>query len=213
MRSAIVVCALGVLAAPASALVCRDTGAVTRRGLLQKTVAAAVPLLTLGAAPVWADTQPQFAEQGQKSMDNEEKRKKFLAAQKVYKKAWRKELAQFEYATSDLETMEALEAMITVRPSRGPATSLTPAHGAALSAYPPQQTVAAPPHSRTAPPTQMIKRNNGDIPEGVRRQDLDQIYKRIKVNMGKTARMTFLKLDETVRNAERVKNMAEDDGL
>ena len=121
MRTAIVVCALGVLAAPASALVCRDTGAVTRRGLLQKTVAAAVPLLTLGAAPVWADTQPQFAEQGQKSMDNEEKRKKFLAAQKVYKKAWRKELAQFEYATSDLETMEALEAMITVcGPAEGP---------------------------------------------------------------------------------------------
>ena len=59
----------------------------------------------------------------------------------------------------------------------------------------------------------MIKRNNGDIPEGVRRQDLDQIYKRIKGNMGKTARMTFLQLDETVRNAERVKNMAEDDGL
>ena len=153
MRSAIVVCALCVLAAPASALVCRDTGAVTRRGLLQSSVAAAVPLLTLGAAPVWADTQPEFAEQGQKSMDNEEKRKKFLAAQKVYKKAWRKELAQFEYATSDLETVEAIEAMIAVRPSRGPATSLTPAHGAALSAYPPQQTVAAPltlarPHRR-----------------------------------------------------------------
>ena len=137
MRTAIVVCALGVLAAPASALVCRDTGAVTRRGLLQKTVAAAVPLLTLGAAPVWADTQPQFAEQGQKSMDNEQKRAKFLANQKVYKKAWRKELANFEYATSDLETLEAIEAMITVRPSRGPATSLTPAHSAALSAYPP----------------------------------------------------------------------------
>ena len=26
----------------------------------------------------------------------------------------------------------------------------------------------------------MIQKNNGDIPEGVRRQDLDQIYKRIK---------------------------------
>ena len=31
--------------------------------------------------------------------------------------------------------------------------------------------------------------------------------------MGKTARMSFLQLDEVVRNAERVKNMAEDDGL
>ena len=59
----------------------------------------------------------------------------------------------------------------------------------------------------------MIQKNNGDIPEGVRRQDLDQIYKRIKEGMGKTARMSFLQLDELVRNAERVKNMAEDDGL
>ena len=59
----------------------------------------------------------------------------------------------------------------------------------------------------------MIQKNNGDIPEGVRRQDLDQIYKRIKEGMGKTARMSFLQLDGVVRNAERVKNMAEDDGL
>ena len=59
----------------------------------------------------------------------------------------------------------------------------------------------------------MIQKNNGDIPEGVRRQDLDQIYKRIKEGMGKTARMAFLQLDDVVRNAERVKNMAEDDGL
>ena len=135
MRSALTLCVAAVLA-PASALVCRDTGAVTRRGLLQQSVAAAVPLLTLGAAPVWADTQPQFAEQGQKSLDNEQKRAKFLAAQKVYKKAWRKELANFEYGTSDQEVADAIDAMLLVRPSRGPATSLTPAHGAALSAHP-----------------------------------------------------------------------------
>ena len=167
----VVLCAAAVLA-PTSALVCRDTGALTRRGLLKQTVAAAAPLLTLGAAPVWADTQPELAEQSSKSIDNEQKRAAFKAAQKVYKKAWRKELANLEYASTDEERIEAVRAMLI-----------------------------------------MIQKNSGDIPEGVRRQDLDQIYKRIKAGMDKQARMAFLQLDDVVRNAERVKNMAEDDGL
>ena len=160
--------------APAGALVCRETGALTRRGLLQRTVAAGVPLLTLGAAPVWADTQPQFAEQGQKSLDNEQKRAAFIAKQKIYKKAWRKELANFEYATSDLENVEAIETMIKVC---GPAEAHRGPHMARPSR--PALTVTAS-LTRARPRDQMIKKNGGDIPEGVRRQDLDQIYKRIK---------------------------------
>ena len=70
-----------------------------------------------------------------------------------------------------------------------------------------------PSHAPTGFVLQMIQKNSGDIPEGVRRQDLDQIYKRIKAGMDKQARMAFLQLDDVVRNAERVKNMAEDDGL
>ena len=94
------------------ALVCRDTSALTRRGLLQRTVVTGV---TLGAAPVWADTQPILSEQSSASVKNEEKRAKFITAQKVYKKAWRKELANLEYATSDLETVEAIEALSKAR--------------------------------------------------------------------------------------------------
>ena len=250
MQRIVVLCVAAVLA-PTSALVCRDTSALTRRGLLKQTVAAAAPLLTLGATPVWANTQAELSEQSAKSIDNEQKRAAFAAAQKVYKKAWRKELANLEYLTTDEERIEAIRSMLIVRPSLTLALALalglalalaltlalallltltltlTPhcaaqprarhATYARIRRRPLSTSAPAGPHSsahaRTRPPTQMIQKNNGDIPEGVRRQDLDQIYKRIKEGMGKTARMAFLQLDEVVRNAERVKNMAEDDGL
>ena len=105
MQRIVVLCVAAVLA-PTSALVCRDTSALTRRGLLKQTVAAAAPLLTLGATPVWANTQAELSEQSAKSIDNEQKRAAFNAAQKVYKKAWRKELANLEYLTTDEERNE-----------------------------------------------------------------------------------------------------------
>ena len=112
MARSLLCCTLAVLAPRcADALVCRDAGTLTRRGLLQRTVAAGV---TLGAAPVWADTQPILSEQSSASLVNEEKRAKFVEAQKAYKKKWRKELANLEYATSDLETVEAIEALAKV---------------------------------------------------------------------------------------------------
>ena len=49
------------LFAPASALVCRDANALTRRGLLQRSLAVGVSVGA--AAPVWADTQPILSEQ------------------------------------------------------------------------------------------------------------------------------------------------------
>ena len=116
MQRIVVLCVAAVLA-PTSALVCRDTSALTRRGLLKQTVAAAAPLLTLGATPVWANTQAELSEQSAKSIDNEQKRAAFNAAQKVYKKAWRKELANLEYLTTDEERIEAIRSMLIVRPS------------------------------------------------------------------------------------------------
>ena len=164
MQRIVVLCVAAVLA-PTSALVCRDTSALTRRGLLKQTVAAAAPLLTLGAAPVWANTQAELSEQSAKSIDNEQKRAAFNAAQKVYKKAWRKELANLEYLTTDEERIEAIRSMLIVRPSLALALALTltltltphcaaqprarhvttPAYGAARSAHPPQQALTAPP--------------------------------------------------------------------
>ena len=174
MQRIVVLCVAAVLA-PTSALVCRDTSALTRRGLLKQTVAAAAPLLTLGATPVWANTQAELSEQSAKSIDNEQKRAAFNAAQKVYKKAWRKELANLEYLTTDEERIEAIRSMLIVRPSLALALALalaptlallltltltltphcaaqprarhatTPAYGAARSAHPPQQALTAPP--------------------------------------------------------------------
>jgi hypothetical protein len=55
--------------------------------------------------------------------------------------------------------------------------------------------------------TQLIKENGGEIPEGVRKQDLDQIYQIVKPNLEKDARLEFLKLDQVVRNIVTVKKM------
>ena len=132
MQRIVVLCVAAVLA-PTSALVCRDTSALTRRGLLKQTVAAAAPLLTLGATPVWANTQAELSEQSAKSIDNEQKRAAFNAAQKVYKKAWRKELANLEYLTTDEERIEAIRSMLIVRPSLTLALALALALAVALT--------------------------------------------------------------------------------
>ena len=89
--------------------------------------------------------------------------------QKDYKKRWRQQLANLEYATSDLESVEAIESL-----------------------------------------AKMVMENRGEIPEGARKMDLDQVYKKIKPNLGKTARMEFLQLDEMVRSAVTVKDMREE---
>ena len=57
--------------------------------------------------------------------------------------------------------------------------------------------------SRPAPP-QMVLENGGTIPEGVRKMDLDQIYKKVKPNLGKEARMEYLELEAIVRKAVTV---------
>ena len=53
-------------------------------------------------------------------------------------------------------------------------------------------------------PAQMVLENGGAIPEGVRKMDLDQIYKKVKPNLGKEARMEYLELEAIVRKAVTV---------
>ena len=52
---------------------------------------------------------------------------------------------------------------------------------------------------------------NGNLPEGVRKMDLDQVYKRVKPNLGKQARTEYLELEALVRRAVPVKDMRQDD--
>merc|ERR1719201_2818312 len=54
----------------------------------------------------------------------------------------------------------------------------------------------------------LIRANGNEIPEGVRKQDLDQVYKRVKDNLGKDTRMAFGQLENEVRSAVTVKNLS-----
>jgi len=45
----------------------------------------------------------------------------------------------------------------------------------------------------------------------VRKQDLDQVYKRVKDSLGKDSRMEFIKLDKLVRDITTVKRMGTDE--
>jgi hypothetical protein len=40
----------------------------------------------------------------------------------------------------------------------------------------------------------LIKENNFEVPEGVRKMDLDQVYKTVQPKIGKNARMNFQKV-------------------
>eukprot|EP00308_Calcidiscus_leptoporus_P017862 CAMPEP_0119380424 /NCGR_PEP_ID=MMETSP1334-20130426/56951_1 /TAXON_ID=127549 /ORGANISM="Calcidiscus leptoporus, Strain RCC1130" /LENGTH=184 /DNA_ID=CAMNT_0007400249 /DNA_START=9 /DNA_END=563 /DNA_ORIENTATION=+ len=144
--------------------------AVDRRGAALGVVGGM--LLASGAGPSWADTQA-IMEGTMKGFDDDEARRAaFLKKQKAYKKAWRKELANFEYATSDDEAMVAINAL-----------------------------------------TKMVKENGMEIPEGVRKMDLDQVYKRVKPNLGKNVRLAFGEFDRVVGSVVTVKDLRADDGL
>ncbi len=59
----------------------------------------------------------------------------------------------------------------------------------------------------------MIQENRGEIPEGVRKMDLDQVYKGIQPRLGKRARMIFGDLDGLVRGAVTVKSLKQFDPM
>ena len=51
----------------------------------------------------------------------------------------------------------------------------------------------------------MIKDNGFQIPEGVRKMDLDQVYKTVQPRLDKNARMEFQKLNKVVTDIVTVK--------
>ena len=95
---------------------------------------------------------------------DEEKRRKFLEKQKAFKKAWRKELSNLEFAANDAEFIAANDALF-----------------------------------------KLIKDNGFQIPEGVRKMDLDQVYKTVQPRLDKNARMEFQKLNKVVTDIVTVK--------
>ena len=82
-----------------------------------------------------------------------EKRAAFQAKQKAYKKAWRKELSNLEFASNDSEAIAAINALY-----------------------------------------KLINVNGLEIPEGVRKMDLDRVYKTVQPKLSKEARMDYQKV-------------------
>jgi len=94
--------------------------------------------------------------------------------QKAFKKAWRKELSNMEFAANDKEFVDAVEALY-----------------------------------------KLVRANGLEVPEGIRKMDLDQVYKTVAPRLGKEARMEFLQLDQVIRDITTVKNYSDgrEDGL
>jgi hypothetical protein len=133
-----------------------------RREALRGLAAAAL----LSSAPAFANTQADLTEPMEGFTAGAEKRAAFLEKQKKYKKAWRKELSNLEFASNDAEFTESVAAL-----------------------------------------TKLIRENGFQIPEGVRKQDLDQVYVTVKPRLQKDARLEYAKLEKIVREIVTVKKM------
>lgn len=119
------------------------------------------------AWPAFANTAPELGGETQAGFEaGQEKRAAFQKKQKTFKKAWRKQLSELEFSTTDEEATAAVDALF-----------------------------------------KLVIENGGEIPEGVRKQDLDQVYKTVKPRLGKAARMNFGKLDKLVLDIVTVKNL------
>ena len=114
----------------------------------------------------YADTQAMLDEPMEKFTADEERRAVFLKKQKVFKKNWRKELANLEFASNDEEAATAINAL-----------------------------------------GRLIQANGNEIPEGVRKQDMDQVYKQVQGRLAKDTRMQFKALDAVVQKIVTVKSM------
>lgn len=87
-----------------------------RRHVVRLAVGAGATIAgPLSGSPVFADTQAELAGPSAASEANEIKRAEFIKKQKTYKKNWRKELSNFEFASNDKESVEAMEALYKVR--------------------------------------------------------------------------------------------------
>ena len=94
------------------------------------------------------------------------KRAAFMEKQKIFKKAWRKQLAELEFSSNDEEALAAINSLI-----------------------------------------ELVYKNGKEIPEGVRKQDMDQVYKTVQAKLDKPTRMQFKKLDQIVQEIVTVKAM------
>jgi len=141
-----------------------STGAAqSRRSVLATGGAAFAAALS---APAWANTQPMLDKPMDGFEDGAAKRAAFLEKQKKFKKAWRKELSNLEFASGDEEATEAIGALL-----------------------------------------KLINANGFEIPEGVRKMDLDQVYKAVQPKLSKGARMDFAKLDRVVKDITTTKTL------
>ena len=160
-----VVAASGLKSNPIAAAAAA-TQPLGRRAALSSAAAAfavGVPLSVL------ADTQAMYDE-AQPGFDAAaEKRKAFQQKQKIFKKSWRKELSNLEFASNDAEAAEAIEAL-----------------------------------------KKLIYSNGFEIPEGVRKMDLDQVYRTQKAKLNKETRLKFGELDSMVLKIVTVKPMGSD---
>lgn len=137
----------------------RSGGAVGRREVLLSSCAA-LTVLAPGAA--LANTQPMLDKPMESFEKDELRRAEFQKKQKVFKKAWRKELANLEFSSNDAEANAAIDSL-----------------------------------------KKLIYVNGNEIPEGVRKMDLDQVYRTVQGKLQKDTRMNFLTLDAMVQQVCR----------
>ena len=142
-----------------------------RRAVLSHAAAAAAAIVAPPLAAL-ANTEAELSEPMSGFSDGEQKRAEFMKKQKAFKKAWRKELSNLEFSSSDAEFIEAVQNL-----------------------------------------AKLIIQNGREIPEGVRKMDLDQVYKTVKPRLQKDARMEFAKLDKMVLEIVTVKNMGPGDDI
>lgn len=138
----------------------------SRRNALH-LLGGAASLEALAATPAWANTQPMMEGTMAGFDAAAEKRVEYQAKQKAYKKAWRRELSNLEFSTSDEEAKAACIELM-----------------------------------------KLIRANGNTIPEGIRKMDLDQVYKGVKPRLEKPARMVFADLDKLVLTAVSAKRLS-----
>ena len=190
MRRTFLIIALGALVAPATSyagaalrsiapssscsschgrrLAVAMGAAAGRRHVVFSVAAAAAAAALPAARPARANTEAMLDKPMDGFDSGEEKRAAFLKKQKAFKKSWRKELQNLEFADNDAEFVAATDALY-----------------------------------------KMITSNGFEIPEGVRKMDLDQVYKTVqnKDILSKNSRMEYQKLNKIVMDITTVKSL------
>ena len=163
---------LSVLLSVASGLLINPA---RKQQALQQRVGRRAAAGLLGAAAfagplaATANTQPMLDKPMEAFDADELRRRQFKEKQKIFKKAWRKQLANLEFSTNDAEATEAIKAL-----------------------------------------GKLIADNGYEVPEGIRKMDLDQVYKTVQGNLQKETRMEFKSLDALVLKVTSTKQMGSD---